>query len=49
MTPLIDQFLPAPGRDSEAFRSLSDPVAKLGLENRKKYFIEKIIGKPKKD
>ena len=47
--PLIDQFLPEPGRDSETFRSLSDPAAKRGLENRKKSFIEKIFGNPKKD
>jgi len=26
--------------------SLSDPAAKLGLESRKKSFIEKIFGKP---
>jgi hypothetical protein len=43
------QFLPEPGRDSETFRSLSDPAAKRGLENRKKSFIEKIFGNPKKD
>jgi hypothetical protein len=47
--PLIDQFLPEPGRDSETFRLLSDPAAKPGLEDRKKSFIEKIFGKPKKD
>jgi len=47
--PLIDQFLPEPGRDSETFRPLSDSVAKLGLESRKKSFIEKIFGKPRKD
>jgi hypothetical protein len=47
--PLIDQFLPEPGRDSETYRALSDPAAKLGLERRKKSFIEKIFGKPKKD
>ena len=32
--PLIDQFLPAPGRDFETFQSLSDPAAKLEVENR---------------
>jgi hypothetical protein len=47
--PLIDQFLPDPGRDSETFRSLRDPEANLGLENRKESFVEKIFGKPKKD
>ena len=43
--PIMDQFLPEPGRDSEAFRPLRDPEEKLHLENRKKSFIKKIFGK----
>jgi hypothetical protein len=43
--PLIDQFLPEPGRDYEAFRSLRDPVSRLGLESQKRSFIERIFGK----
>ena len=43
--PLVEQFLPEPGRDSETFRSLRDPNAKPDLENSKKSFIEKIFGK----
>ena len=43
--PVMDQFLPEPGRDSETFRSLRDPEAKPDLESRKKSFIEKIFGK----
>ena len=42
--PVINQFLPAPGRNSEAFRSLRDPEAKPDLEIRKKSLIEKIFG-----
>jgi hypothetical protein len=47
--PLVDQFLPEAGRDSETFRPLRDPEAKNGLEDQKKSFIENIYGKPKKD
>jgi hypothetical protein len=43
--PVMDQFLPEPGRESETFRSLRDPEANLDHKNRKKSFIEKIFGK----
>lgn len=43
--PVMDQFLPEPGRDSEPFRSLRDPKAKPDRESRKKSFLEKIFGK----
>jgi hypothetical protein len=43
--PLIDQFLPEPGHDSEAFRSLRDPEANTNSVIGKVSFLEKIIGK----
>ena len=43
--PLVDQFLPEAGRDSDTFRPLRDPEAKNGLVAQKKTFIGKIFGK----
>lgn len=43
--PVIEQYLPEPGKDSEPLRSLRDPEDKPDLKNRKKSFIEKIFGK----
>jgi hypothetical protein len=43
--PVMDQFLPNSGYDSETFRSLRDPEEKPYLENRKESFIKKIFGK----
>ena len=44
--PVMDQFIPEPGRNSETFRSLRDPESKPDFEIRKKTFIEKMFGKP---
>jgi hypothetical protein len=42
--PVIEQYLPEPGKNSEPLRSLRDPEDKPDLKNRKKSFIAKIFG-----
>ncbi len=47
--PLMDQFLPEPGHDSDSFRSLRDPAITQDAENTKKSFLGKIFSKQQKD